>query len=230
MIFGPEILAANMILTLASAKGGAQGCVMKEAPAIRVDLKTDNIVYNYSRSAAELSREQINTVSPYAPGTDSISGGLRIDKPEMKSEITWNISYNQRSQVGCMWYDDITISLHLRPHIYVAREFNKAGCREAILEHERKHVEIDRRVMNKYAASVGRAVQAAVDQAGILGPFNMRELEKMKAISSKHIESAIASQSLLMDKEMAELQGQVDSLEEYQRVSSYCKGIEIKTR
>lgn len=231
MFFGPEILAAKAALILASVSPQAQQCSVAAAPAIKIDIKTDEIVYDYSKSAAELSGVKSDTVMPGALAkADSVTGGLREDKPEVKTEINWDVSYDRRSNVGCMWYKTIVVTLHLKPRIYLAREFNQSPCREEVLNHERKHVEVDRYVMNRYGAAIGKSVQDAVNSAGALGPFNMDDIEKMRHLSSRHIDAAIESQSLNMRNEMRRLQAQVDTAEEYKRVSGFCKNVKIPGR
>lgn len=232
MVFGPEILMlqAAAILTVAdpAAQAGGMACVVEKAPSITVKVQTEEIDYDYSRNAAELGKLKTDSVSPYAPGADTVSGGLREDHPEIRSQIEWALKYEPKRNVGCMWYDTIEIIIHLKPKIYVAKEFYASQpCREAILQHERRHVEVDRKVMNKYAAGMGKAVQNAVNNAGAMGPFNMDDQEKIKTLSGKHIESALDSQRLLMEKEMRSLQSQVDSLEEYKRVSSFCRDVKL---
>ncbi len=231
MIFGPDILVLKAALILAatapSGKGAEDACLVETPPAVAVKVETADIVYDYGLTAQQLTAMKTDTVSPYAPGADSVSGGLREDKPEIKSLITWQLKHTPRKNIGCLAYNKIDITIKLSPKIYVAREFNAGSCREAILQHERHHVAVDRQVMNKYANIIGRSVQNAVNKAGALGPFPMDQQEKMKEISSLHIESAINSQILLMQKEMRQLQGQVDTLDEYKRVSSYCRDIKF---
>ena len=210
------------------ARDAAMVCSVPRAPDIKVNMATDEIKYHFGTGTETLSQGPKSTVSPYAAGVDQSTGGLRVDKPEISNNVTWNIQYDQESQIGCMWYETVTITIHLKPEVYVAKEFNQGQCREAILKHELKHVEVDRLVMNKYAVLIGKAVQAAVNSAGALGPFNMSEVESMKAVSMNHIKAAIDSQSLLMQKEMNQLQSQVDSLAEYKYVSGFCKDIELK--
>ncbi|MGZ9109265.1 MAG: hypothetical protein ACXW4B_10665 [Micavibrio sp.] len=229
MVFGPEILMLNaaLILAGAGASTATEGCTVRDAPAITVKIQTEEIDYDYSRSAKALGVMKTDSISPYAPGADTVSGGLREDHPEIRSKISWQLMHEPRRKIGCLSYDTIDIIIHLAPKIYVAKEFNTGACREAILQHERRHVEVDRRVMNKYGASIGRAVQAAVNAAGAIGPFKLADQEKIKAMSSRHIESALNSQQLLMEQEMRVLQGQVDSLEEYNRVSAQCRDIKL---
>lgn len=232
MIFGPEILALHTALVLT---GGGRGtsfvCKLPKAPEIKVDLVTDEIKYDFSQSAAALSAIQSGGGANTARANpDAVSGGLREDKPEVRSQLSWAVRYEENTKVGCMWFDEISITVHLRPKIYVAREFNQGQCREQILAHEQKHIAVDRKVMNQFALSMGNAVQGAVNRTGPMGPFNMRDIDTIKARSSRTIESTIAAQSNLMQQQMRQLQGQVDSPAEYKRVSSFCKGIKAQKR
>ncbi|HEY8189870.1 MAG TPA: hypothetical protein VIF12_04245 [Micavibrio sp.] len=230
MIFKPASLAIAVMMILAAlpARSQTMTCMVPKAPLVDIKVSTNPVEYDFSKSAAALGGVKTDTISPYAPGADTVSGGLREDHPTVRTEIGWEIQYDQRRGVACMWYDTIKIKIMLDPKIYVAREFNSGACREAILQHERRHVDVDHIVINKYAGNMGNAVRDAVDSAGAIGPFSYGDLENMKTVSSRHIESAVDSQQLLMQKEMRQLQGQVDSLAEYQKISAQCQGLGVR--
>lgn len=230
MIFAADIMAVKAALILVSgAAGGDSGmvCAVRTVPAIKVNVETDAIDYDFTKSAHHLSAIKNDTVSPYAPGTDTVSGGLREDHPQTRAAISWSMEYDPDKNIGCMWYDTVEITVSLNPKIYVAKEFNVGNCREAILAHERRHVAVDRDVMNKYARNMGQAVQRAINQAGAMGPFHMNDSKKMQDLSSAYIERAMKPQRDAMEKEMRIKQGQVDSLQEYQRVSTHCQNVLI---
>ena len=229
MLSVPDILALPMLVTLAAAPGGDRlACALPKAPHVTVKVATNDIKYDFSRSSQELTMMKGDTLSPYAPGTDMASGGLREDRPTINTQIEWQIELDERRNVACMWYDKVTIRITLDPKIYVAREFNTGTCREAVLRHEHRHVDIDRIVLNKFAADIGQAVQQAVDSAGVFGPFNYNDVERVKDKTSRHIESAIDTRRLLMEKDMDAQQSRVDSLEEYERVSAQCRDVRVR--
>lgn len=205
-------------------------CNVPKAPAIRVLPQTADIKYDYSKTTEELTAWQSNTVNPYAANLDTSTGGMRADRPEIRSSIKMGTMTYPSLAVGCMWYESVTVDIKMNPVIYIAREFQQEPCRSAIMEHEVKHVRVDREVMNKYAAEIGRAIQSAVNQAGALGPFNVNEMPRHQEAYINHVRSAINSQELMLTKEMRTKQGQVDSLEEYERVSKICKNAIRKTR
>lgn len=231
MILAPGLLAAHTALVLASAgvtSAGGIACQVPRAPAVSIEVDTDDIQYDFSRSTTELTGIQSNTVSPYPPGADTATGGLREDHPEIRSQVTWALSYDPRANVGCMAYDTIDVKIHLSPHIYVAREFDIPECREAVLEHEQKHVAVDRRLTNKYARIVGERLQQLVNETGAVGPFNMAEKDRVKAASSREIHDTIELVEGAFSREMRFEQGKVDSLDEYMRVGKICRNVHLR--
>lgn len=227
MILSPDILAIPVSAILAAA---GLTCTVPKAPEITVRPISSAIIYNYDRSATDLTQIKGDTASPYAPGTDSVSGGLREDSPVIRTKINWSVQSYPGLGQGCMWYDTIDVEIKLNPKIFIAREFNKGVCREAILTHEKRHVDIDRQIMNKYAISIGKAIQAVVNKEGVSGPFSTRDMDAVKQASSQRIENAVKAQEELLLKEMAVLQGRVDSLEEYTSISRICKDIRLPDR
>lgn len=227
---GRLVLKAALIL---AASGGAVAqaadiaCRVAQPPMIAVKLETADIAYDFSKTARDLTALKGDTSSPYPPGSDSVSGGLREVQPEINSRIAWELTYETGNNNACLAYKTIDVTIKLAPKIYVAREFNRDSCRNAILQHERKHVETDRIIMNKFAATMGRAVQGVVDKTGALGPFPLDRQEEMKDISSGYIEKTLNAQISLMEKEMRAAQKKVDSLEEYEYVSGFCRDVDF---
>ncbi len=205
-------------------------CKVPKAPIIQVQPKTADIRYDFTQTTEQLTAQGSNTVNPYSAKMDTTTGGLRADSVKMTSNVKMGTLTYPSLGVGCIWYDSVVVSIDLNPIIYIAREYQQEPCKSGILEHETKHVAVDRVVMNKYAVEVGRAVQNAVNQAGAMGPFNLNEMSGHQDRLIDHVKSAIKSQELSLEKEMRRQQAQVDSLEEYERVSKICKDVLKKRR
>jgi hypothetical protein len=203
-------------------------CKVEEAPHVKIAVTTDDIVYDYSHGTQELSALKTDTKSPFPPGTDSATGGLRQDHPTIHTRMQWDIIWEQKGNMGCMRYKTIDIEIHLQPQIFLAKEFDNGTCRDAVLTHERRHVQVDREVMNKYAGVIGRSVQDIVNRVGALGPFNMDNVEAVKKQSSGYITRTMDQIENAMGTEMRARQQQVDSLEEYKRVGSFCQNVHVK--
>ena len=220
MIPGLDIMAFSGWLLLASNQ---QVCSMTKAPSVVVNPITAPIQYEFNLGSEELDKIKSNTVSPYAPGTDTTTKGLRHDKPEFQYSVSIYRAEDHQRQTACFWYDKVEVTIKLSPKIYVAKEQSDKRCRDEILKHELKHVEVDRRVINNYARNIGIAIQNSVNEIGVIGPYNLHEKDKVNESLKAHIKSAIESQELLLYRDMRNEQSQVDSLEEYERVSAICR-------
>lgn len=227
-MFGFETIAMTGLLTLASA--AEIKCTVPKAPVISINPVSRPVKYDFSRSSKQLTGQKSNTVSPYAPDADTTTGGLRHDQPTMKFGVQWGYVEYPTEKAVCLWYDSVTVDIELKPQIFIAKEYSKGPCRDAILEHERKHVVVDREVMNKYAQEIGAAIQEAINQAGALGPYNLDELETIQKQLVEHVQSAVSSRELILTKEMRARQQTVDSLEEYERVNAICQPEMLKKR
>lgn len=225
-LWGLDMIAASSLLLL-SAGGGDITCRVAKAPQINVNPTSQSIVYDYSKTSAELNHMQSNTVSPYAPDADVTTGGLREDRPQTRIEVRWNVLEYPREELVCLSYNLIDVEIQLHPKIYIAKDFGAdRACKAAILEHERKHVKIDRQVTNKYARLIGSALKRAIDDIGALGPYNKEDLPAMQKLMVEHVNRAAQSYDLQLEKEMRARQAEVDSLAEYERVSKLCDHVQ----
>lgn len=198
-------------------------CRINKAPRINIRPQTKAIQYDLDTPSAELTAKGSNTISPYGIEADTITGGLRHDHPLTKTSLSYHYIKDPRSQTICMAYNEITLEVILQPKIYIAEEFNRGRCAVEVLEHEKKHVKVDRQVINKYTKLMGKAIQQTVNQVGIVGPFPISREENMKKMMSSNIQNAISSVELAMLNEMNYLQQQVDSRAEYDRIGQYCE-------
>ena len=220
-MFGLDLLTISSLLVLSS---GPSGCSLPAAPRVLVDPVTEEIVYDYSKDSAALGLIHSDTVSPYGPGVDLTTGGLREDHPTTSIEVKWKIHEFPSLGLTCLYYDEIKVTVTLRPKIYVAKDYNHGACRKAIIAHERRHVKVDRAVMNRYAQSIGESVKKTVDSAGAFGPFTASALPAAQENLVSRVQEAIEAVKVDMEAEMADLQSKVDSREEYDRVSRICHG------
>jgi hypothetical protein len=213
------IAAAAGLLHLA---GGGIQCTVTQAPTINIVPRTAEVQYDFSQSSDRLTAQQTDTISPYAPGTKTITEGLRRDQPLITARVATQSLFYPAQNVMCFTYNTIEVDIDLRPTIFIASEWPPGRCRDAILEHEQKHIRVDREVMNEFAQKIGLSVQQAVDGIGAVGPVNAEQADQTRAIMTDHIESAVKALELPLYSEMRRRQGQVDSLEEYQRVGAIC--------
>lgn len=217
------------------AKGGAMKCQMPQKAAIRINPVTSEIVYDYSRSSAQIDQiaRQIGTTASQRPrGKDSTTGGLRVDTPVVKSEIGWGYEtelINNKPTRVCLWYTEVNVEIKLSPVIYVSNDHRPGTvCHDEILAHERRHVQVDREVMNKFAADIGRDIQLAVEKTGTWGPFPASQRDALGKQMMERISTVIRAHEAAMQTTMAARQAVVDSPQEYKRLSTICNAEKIQ--
>ncbi len=199
-------------------------CKPSGSPKIQVKTSTDDIRWDYSKSEKELNKYKIDTINPYGKGVITDVGGLMQGGIMMQEQMRY--STLTRSSVGqvCYWYDNVVVTLHIQPTIFIAREFARGTCKhEAIREHELKHVAVDREIVNKYANLLGKAVQEIVNRKTIYGPYKVSQAKEVETFMNQQLAVALKRYSREMDEERKQRQQLVDSLAEYERVNKMCK-------
>lgn len=216
-------MVVAVIALLHGAQAQASSCaVAMDAPMVNVVPSTQDVRYDFSKGLRDLGAMRGRSGDVKA-SADQATGGLRYDKPELKMQVSWHVRIDNRDKVVCLFYDRVDISIALQPVIYVAREFKAPACRAAVLEHEEKHVKIDRLVMNKYAHRMGVAVQAVVNKAGVRGPYPVARRKEIEAQMMQAVEQVVKGEEQKLFAEMDRLQAEVDTPSEYKRISRICE-------
>lgn len=199
-------------------------CRAKSAPRLEIKTSTDRVIWNFSKSEKDLNHFNIDTVNPYGKEVITDVGGLMQGGIMLKEQMRFNtLTYTTAQQI-CYWYDQIEITLHIQPTIYIAREFPQGSCKHnAIREHELKHISVDREIVNKYAALIGQALKKEVDRQPVFGPYLVSQSPQVEAYLKSRLDTLLRAYSTQMDQERRQRQQKVDSLEEYERVNTLCR-------
>jgi hypothetical protein len=205
---------------------GTIKCTPKRAPQVSVSAQNSAIKYDHTRSQAQLDGFSMDTVSPYGPEVQSHVGGLMSGEAQISHELQYMQESYPMLNSGCLFIDKINVKLKISPTIYVAREYKKTGCMyRAVLEHEKKHVALDREIMNKYTNLIARDVEAYVRKTGsVRGPITIRRMPQAQKSVNDGLAQLIRGYSQKMNEERRRRQQQIDTLEEYNRVNNLCRG------
>ncbi len=223
-IFAVPLALALLAATPARADLGKYGwCKADRSPQIQVKTSTDQVKWDYSKSEKDLNAFNIDTINPYGNSIITDVGGLMQGGIELSEKISFRtITHNRMAQM-CYWYDTVQVSLHILPTIYIAREFPPGTCKHnAIREHELKHIEVDREIVNKYAALIGAAVKQELDKQSLFGPYHTNQSKEVEAYLSGRIAAVIKYHHDMMSDERKRRQQVIDSLNEYERVNHLC--------
>lgn len=214
-----------IILFLASPSAKAvETCPSKPVGKVNIIWSSDAVKYDFSKSQHEMDRMEIDTKNPYDRSVKTHVGGLMSGGIGIKSEINVATLTYPRSRSVCQWIGSMNIEIAIDPTIFIAREHKKGSCKHrAILDHEMKHVYVDRQVVKKYAPAIKAHMQQSMSKVGIVGP----KPERRAPVFQKKIVDYMDEQlKLITEKMYAERrvkQQDIDSLEEYQRVSNLCR-------
>lgn len=222
-------LSTFVILTMAfcGLSRSAQAdnwCNPTKAPTINIKTSTDQISYDFSRSEKQLNNFDISTVSPYGNNVITDVGGLMKGGIETQQRMSFQTMTNQRTQQVCFWHDTIEVMLHIKPTIFIANEFPQGSCmHNSIMGHEQKHIQVDREIVNKYAALIGQAFQKDVSQYRVFGPFPASNQNAALEQVKTRMQTILRQYTDQMSAERKARQQQVDNLGEYERVNKSCK-------
>lgn len=229
MLSAGALTIATTGLILASGGGDASWCRASDVPKIEILPSTHEIHYDYSKSQAELSQFHIDTKNPYGGNVITDVGGLMQGGIKVSSGLQMGTLTHQRKNEICMWYKNVKLEVWISPTIYVNSKYRKGSCEaKSILGHEHKHIAVDRKVVNKYADLIGKALVKDIKRRYLYGPVSLEHKDVLQNRMQDHIKEIIDYYTAKMNEERRQLQQGVDSLEEYERVNTLidytCKG------
>lgn len=199
-------------------------CIHQTAPKITVLPSKSTVTYDFSKSQAQLDGFDVDTVSPYGPGLETHIGGLMSGEVMVQHRVEFMQERYQHVDAGCLYIDKIDVNIHINPTIYVASDYPRGSCKHnAIIEHEKKHIQIDRVIVNKYAERIGRALEKILNNSGSsYGPYRMSDLPAAQKQVQSSIDTAVRRENDLMNEERKAKQQQIDTVDEYNRVEAVC--------
>lgn len=214
------ILASQMMLADYKVK-----CELKAAPEITVSATGLDTVFDNSKYIHELDgfKPSVNS-NPYGDKADTHIEGLTRGMIGLTGSYDFTSETYPALNKVCMYIKDVQVKISVEPTVYIAHEFPKGSCRyEAVMGHERKHLKVDRDIVNKYSTIIVRAVNNTLTKVGYAqGPYDSSQLPALQKQIGGIIDSVIGQYYVNMNNERKVLQSQVDTLEEYARVDALC--------
>ncbi len=199
-------------------------CEVQTSPRIHVRPIAKPVKYNHRRTVQELTDSGTDTISPYNKDIPIITGGLAESQVDMDGNIELYIDEHPSHGLSCFYYDKINIVIELDSTIYIAKDYGLSSCEyHEVLEHEKKHVEADRRIVNEYAKKIGEVLRTSVNLSMVRGPYPSSRKDAIQNDMLEYVENILAVQQSLMNEERFRAQQAVDSFEEYERVRKACE-------
>ncbi|MBN8520429.1 MAG: hypothetical protein J0L77_00835 [Alphaproteobacteria bacterium] len=221
-MMGLEVMAGGL-LYLAAAD---IECRPRKIPTILITPLRTAVSYNFTKSREELGNFDIDTISPYGTGHNVKVGGLMEGEIRIESRVAQVQETYKFQKQACVHLDNVTIIVHSDPVIYVAREYAKGSCEQkAVIDHEKRHVDIDRAIVNEFSKTLENRIRAHLRQTGyVFGPFPVAGLpERQKKIQAS-LEKIIKDETAKMTATRQKRQQALDNADEYERVRLQCAG------
>ena len=215
-------VTAGSLVILASTPGIT--CDMDKATQINVVPTTQEVEYDHSPTLVALQDMAVNTANPYGFHKATYTQGFMKGAIKMEPSVKLSGYVVEEEGYACLWYNEINLNIEIDPEIVIAKEVYADECtRKSVLAHEMKHVEVDRDIVNKYAKIMGNKVYDALNERGFLvGPIPLRRQEAVTKRMQDAVFDIIEHEHKRMELERADMQAEIDSLEEYERVSAQC--------
>lgn len=190
---------------------------------IHVKLVTPEPAIDHTQSRYDLRDFNVSTKSPYGDKNFTHVNGLMRGPVELKTNMTIAWQSDTARQENCFWYRTITLTLKLQPTIFVAKEIPASSCYyNAIIEHEMKHVEVDRGLIRDYQNIIYDTIENYVQQAGPIDHSPMGDEKIAQKKLTKDLEREVQGIHARMRQDRIERQAAIDTLGEYNRVADEC--------
>ncbi|MBI1273551.1 MAG: hypothetical protein GC131_05665 [Alphaproteobacteria bacterium] len=193
--------------------------------SVRIDDRTrlaelGSLASNGSSKAIRFTDHDPN--DQVGQGRGHIPVGLATS--ELITDIRYDISVvdNMRGY-ACGQITSLRLDVGFRDNtIYVAREIPRRSCSyKEVLEHEHKHVTTDERFLSEAMPRIKKYMKAALAEIGHVQAASRADMEEMfNQKMNLYMKELINN----MSRERQILQGNVDTPEEYRRITYSCDG------
>lgn len=199
-------------------------CPFVKTAQINVVPRAKQVKYDTSKTLAELQAQELDTINPYGFSGVSTTQGFASTEINSSSQVKLGHKVYQEAGAVCLWYDRIDVTLEIDSTITIGKEVYADSClRPVTVEHEMKHVNVDRQIVNKYAKIIGQKIYAALQERGFRAqPVPIDHAQAMADRMQTLIGQVVEFEFKKMDLERTEAQLKVDSIEEYDRLSKLC--------
>jgi len=205
-MLGLELISAGLLhLAALDAKPSADSieCNNNKPLFIEVVSAQDDVLYDFSKKTAELNHIGKGAYSPYGEGHLNIeSKGLTVAEQSLNHNIKFYFETDKSGDLACLQIQKVKITMNYTPTVYVSTKFKKGTpIFHKILEHEKEHVKITQRVLNKYVNILEKRLKKELQHGFSVGPFFLDNIELEKQKLQDRIKQITAKVSRTMHKE-----------------------------
>ena len=207
----------------AFAASDTEGCNTYVPTEVNVKTNYDEVLYDFTQPMLK-----IRDLSERGKGKDNLHSEawpVGLSTGEMFFSVTSDIMKMRTgySQTTCGQIKAIHVEFGFKDNkIYVAKEFPKRSCPfKEILGHEEKHKAVDRTILDEYTDKMRIAFRDAAKKIGVVQSSSASVIDDQL---NSAFNQAVDKISRQIEDDLKDRQKEVDSKEEYQRVTDSCDG------
>ncbi len=232
-MFGLEFLSLGLLhLTTLDVKPSLEKieCTPKKLLYIDVVSAQDDVRYDFSKKTAELNRIGKGAYSPYGEGHSNIEfRGLTEGKQSLSHNIKFYFEEYKDEGLACLQIEKVKVTINYKPTVYVSTKFEKGTpIFNKILEHEKEHVKITQRVLNKYSSIIEDRLKRELQLGGgSVGPFSIGDMAREQQELERRVRQVVVKVGREIHKE-SQIQHNLFDDAELDDVIEYNQGIARK--
>ena len=197
-MFGLELVSAGLLhLATLDVKPSAGQIECNPTKPLFIDVISaqDDVRYDFSKKTAELNHIGKGAYSPYGEGHLNIEArGLTVGQQSLNHNIEFYFERFKEAGLACLQIQKVKVTMNYTPTVYVSTKFAKGTpIFHKILEHEKEHVTITQKVLDKYQVILKERLQDGLRHDFIAGPFPIDKIgqaqqelqEKVRQITAK---------------------------------------------
>ena len=215
-----RVLFYSAIFFLIMSDTAYAGECDSRAPQTRVNYSIDRVEYIRnidSKTLTQIHEGNVSRVTGMAGG----AVGTRI-KIEFEGKPVKNLLY-------CLHIKNINLNFYAEPKIYIASNFKRGSCEyNAILRHEEKHISTLKNTHKEYLSDYRSFIRREAKDTPNFPPMKLIEMDNAKAKMSLFIQERVEEYMQIVTEEVAARQHEIDSAEEYQKITDRCHRWEEK--
>lgn len=231
-MFGLELVSVGLFhLAALDAKPSADKIECSPQKTILIDVVSaqDDVRYDFSKKTAELNRIGKGAYSPYDEGHSNTEfGGLTVGKQSLSHDIDFYFDKYKDEGLACLQIQKVTVTMKYAPIVYVSTKFEKGTpIFHRILEHEKEHVKITQRMLDKYVSILEERLENELQHGFSAGPFSIDNLEREQQRFENRVRRTMVKVGRAMHKEARKQHNLFDD-EELDDAIEYNQGIARK--
>lgn len=198
-------------------------CDPATAPAVTVHLQNHPPQIINSRSSEYLMGLKKHSVSPDYGGEFPNLDGLTSGSFQFKYELSFKETTQTLLHTACIETRSAHITIAYTPTIYISSNEAPGSCRyNATLEHEKHHVKVDIDTIKEFMPYIKTHAAVALESEEHPKPVDADDLKGGQQIISAKLSKALKDATNALQVVRTERQRDVDSREEYERLSEEC--------